>query len=92
LTCIHADREQAADQAAHAGAPNPVHRNMVFFEITKNSDVRQPESGPAAQCNSNRWSIPVATFLGYGAGWGEKPRCQFRKPELNNAVAFRTSY
>jgi hypothetical protein len=71
LSCIHAHGIEAADKAANAGAPDLVNGNMAFFEITKHSDVRQSESSPAAQGDTDRWSIRVATLLRYGSGCGK---------------------
>jgi hypothetical protein len=47
---------------------------MTFFEIAKDSDVRQSEGGSAAQRNSNPGPVRIATIPAHSAGRTEKPR------------------
>jgi hypothetical protein len=46
---------------------------MVFFEITKDPDVRQSESGPAAQGNPNGGPVRLARLLAWGPGYEKNP-------------------
>ena len=65
---------------------------MVFFEVAKDSDVREAESRPAAQCKPNGGPVRIARLLAWGTGYGKEAPPQFRKPESYNTVAWGTSF
>ena len=46
---VHAGRERAADQAAHAGPGDQVNRDAVFLEPLDHADVRDATGAAAAE-------------------------------------------
>ena len=48
-------RVEAAEQSAHTGPRNPVHRDAVFFQVAQHTDMRETQSAAATQSYTDSW-------------------------------------